>query len=147
MIRKTSWLLVVIVSMLAVAATADDHGKSNPEGTTEKADQKRVTLNGTLVCMGCDLKKAENARAECSEYGHTHVLKTEDGRYINLLENKYSADLLQADKYHNKKMEIHGIHHASANVIDVEAYAPQGGKKMSWCDHCKGMDACMAKLE
>ena len=33
---------------------------------------------------------------------------------------------------------------ANANVLDVRTYTIDGGKNTSWCDHCKGMDACMA---
>ena len=147
MLRRTTWLLVVAVSMLSVTALANNCQTSESKETARLDGRKHVTLSGTLVCTGCDLKKAENARAACAEFGHTHALKTADGRYINLLENKYSADLLQTDKYRNKKLEIHGIHYAGANVLDVEAYVAPDGKKMSWCDHCKGMDACMAGLD
>lgn len=114
------------------------------EKETAPAPQKKaenVTLKGKLVCLGCDLKKAQGARAACSVYGHKYALKTEDGKYINFLENKYTNDLFKGEKYHDKAIEIHGIYYADANLLDVETFTVDG-KKMGWCDHCKAMDHC-----
>ena len=111
------------------------------EKTAQKAAQS--DFEGTLVCMGCDLKKSEGARAACTDFGHNHALKTADGKYIGLLENKYSADLIKGEKYHNQKMKLHGVYFANANQLDVESFEVDG-KTKSWCGGCKSMDACMA---
>lgn len=113
-------------------------------GETTKGKATQETFDGTLVCLGCDLKKTEGARAACSTFGHTHALKTADGNYINLLENQYSKDLLAGEKYHNQKIKINGIFHATANQFDVESFTVEG-KTKSWCDGCKSMDGCAAK--
>lgn len=102
---------------------------------------KHASFEGKLVCLGCDLKKTEGARAVCSVYGHKHALKTKDGRYLNFLENDFSKDLINGKKYHDKKIEITGIYHQTANMLDVETFTVDG-KKMGWCDHCKAMDQC-----
>ena len=109
---------------------------------TEGKMGQHMSFDGTLVCQACDLKKAENARAECKTYGHTHALKTSDGRHINFLPNKYSADLMGGEKWHNEKVKVHGVYFANANQLDVETYEVKD-KKMGWCDHCSAMDGCM----
>ena len=132
MIKSKVILFAVLVSMLAMPVLA---GNDDSQKIVEAVDYK-----GTLVCQGCSLK-ADGARAACSEYGHKHALKTEDEKYVNFLENQYSADLLQGEKYHNKKMTVHGRYFAKANVLDVEWFEVEG-KKKSWCGHCKSMDSC-----
>ncbi|MCP4580563.1 MAG: hypothetical protein GY839_03020 [candidate division Zixibacteria bacterium] len=132
MIKKTATLIAVLLIIGAVTALAGD-----------KTEAKHADFEGTLVCLGCDLKNAEDARSACSVFGHTHALKTDDGKYINFLENQYSTDLLDGGKYHNKDVKVHGIYHASANLLDVETFSVDG-KSKNWCSHCKTMDSCMA---
>ena len=108
----------------------------------EKAG-KHVDFEGKLVCLGCDLKSSEDARAACSVYGHKHALKTDDGKYITFLENQYSEDLIKGEKYQNKDIKVHGVYHASANQLDVESFEVDG-KTNAWCGNCKAMDGCAA---
>ncbi len=131
--KTVASLTMTALLVLAVTAyTADDP-------IVQK--DKHASFEGKLVCLGCDLKKTEGARAACSVYGHKHTLKTEDGKYINFLENDFSKDLIKGEKYHDKDIEIHGVYHDKANVFDVETFAVDG-KKMGWCDRCKSMDTC-----
>ena len=103
-----------------------------------------VTLTGTLTCSNCSLK-ANGANAECSEHGCLTALKTADGRYVTLMQNKFSKNLLANREMKNKPMEISGTYFANANMFDVKSYSVDGGQTMSWCGHCKGMDGCAAK--
>lgn len=130
--RKIATILTVTMLAAAMAIQAG-------EEIEEKAEHK--TFDGTLVCLGCDLKKAEGARAACSVFGHKHALKTEDGKYISLLENQYSRDLIAGEQYHNKPMQIHGVYHATANLLDVESFTVDGEQK-GWCDGHEKMDHC-----
>ncbi len=133
--RKTLAVFTLTVLAAVVAVQAGDA----TDATKEKAAHK--TFDGTLVCLGCDLKKAEGARAACSAFGHTHALKTADGQYISLLENKFSKDLIAGEQYHNKPIQIHGIYYANANQLDVESFTVDKVQK-GWCDGCKKMDHC-----
>ena len=130
--------LVILSVIMLVAVVAAQAGK------TSKGKATHESFDGTLVCLGCDLKKAEGARAACSEFGHKHALKTADGKYVNLLENQYSKDLVAGEKYHNKQINVHGVYYANANQLDVETFTVEG-KKKSWCGGCKSMDGCAAK--
>ena len=135
MIRKTLLLSVAVLLVTSVMVFGGEH-KAARMG-------KRADFEGTLVCLGCDLKQAEGARAACKVYGHKHALKTEDGKYVNFLENQYSEDLLKGEKYHNQKMKVSGVYYADANTLDVKSFQVDG-KTKAWCGHCKAMDGCAA---
>ncbi len=110
MIKKTLFVMILIMAFASISLFA---GQAKVSTAIEKGETavkaKHANFEGTLVCLGCSLKKGEGARAACKANGHTHALKTKDGRYINFLANQYSEDLLKGEKYHNKEMKIHGI--------------------------------------
>ncbi|MFQ5499571.1 MAG: hypothetical protein ACE5FH_07855 [Candidatus Zixiibacteriota bacterium] len=142
MIRKgltmTAAIAVLLLLNLQVMA-----GDSASAAQKEMMQGEHVTFEGSLICLGCSLKKTEGARASCKEFGHRHAIKTADGKYISLLENKYAADLIKGEKYHNKSITAHGVYFASANMLDVESYSVEG-KNWMWCKKHKGMDVCPA---
>jgi hypothetical protein len=137
-------MLRIAIALFAWAALAVAGDQTAPKATklTKAEHGKHASFEGTLVCLGCSLKKSDGARAQCSDFGHTHALKTEDGRYVNLLPNRYSAELLNGGELHNKELAVKGVYFAHANQLDVEAYSVEG-KKHAWCDHCKRMDGCV----
>jgi len=136
MFKRFDVIFLIVVVGLAATLIAGEISESDHAG--------HANFDGQLVCLGCDLKGNQGARAECSVYGHDHALKTEDGKFINFLENKYSADLMAGEKYHNQQIKVHGIYFADANLIDVEWFEVDN-KTKSWCDHCKQMDSCNSK--
>jgi hypothetical protein len=135
MIRKTLLLSLAVLMVSSVMVFAD--------GPKAIKTGKQADFEGTLVCLGCDLKQAEGARAACKAYGHKHALKTDDGKYVNFLENRYSEDLLKGEKYHNQKMKVSGVYYAGAKTLDVKSFQVDG-KTKAWCGHCKAMDGCAA---
>ena len=137
MLKKLSVLSFMVVLLASAVVIADSKNKADSKTGEYK------TFSGTLVCQGCDLKKNEGARAACNVYGHKHALKTDDGKYINFLENKFSEDLVNGEKYQNRKIKINGNYYASANMIDIDNFTVDE-KMKSWCDHCQAMDGCMA---
>jgi len=102
-------------------------------------------FEGTLNCIGCDLKKAEGANSQCKIYGHTHGLKLEDGKYISFLENDKSADLIKGEGIHGMNVKVHGVYFSDANLLDVETYEVDG-KTYSWCESHGAMDLCHAGM-
>lgn len=141
MLQRT--LIATVILMFVAGSVAFACGGSSAPKTETTMKTGEVTLDGKLVCMGCDLKKTQGANAACSKYGHKHALKTSDGKYVSLMENKYSNDLMDGEKYAGKNISVSGTYYADANTVDVKSFKVDG-KKMSWCDHCKSMDACMA---
>ncbi len=116
------------------------------ETAKAKSNGEQAEFSGKVVCVSCTLKKSEGARAECSTYGHQHALKTADGKFINFLVNRYSADLISGEKYHNKDVKVHGVYYANANQLDVETIKSDG-KTVGWCGHCSKMDGCAYKKD
>ena len=66
--KTVASLIMAALLVLAITAYAVDD-------PVEQKD-KHTFFEGKLVCLGCDLKKVEGARAACSVYGHRHTLKT-----------------------------------------------------------------------
>ncbi len=133
MYKKTALLIVLVFLFSVIPVTAGDKTSSG----------KQAEFEGTLVCLGCSLKSDDGARAACSTFGHKHALKTAEGKYVNFLENQYSADLMAGKKYHNAEVKVQGVYFANANLLDVETFEV-GGKQKGWCGGCKSMDGCSA---
>lgn len=117
-------LLYVLVTMMAMAFLA---------GNVLAQPLKEVTLTGKNYCVGCSLKKAEGAAAQCSVYGCKHALKVEkaldsegkevselEGATLHYLENDSSAELFKGKKYHGKNVSIKGNVHLDERVVDVK---------------------------
>jgi hypothetical protein len=149
MLKKISFLafaLIMLSSLNIMAGNDNTKDKMNMKTNAVKSNAMKsemVTVEGTLVCPSCELKKTEGADAACKIYGHRFALKTKDGRYINFLENKYSEDLIKGDKYHGQDIKVHGNYYANANLLEVKSFEVNG-KNLTWCDHHEAMDACMA---
>ncbi|KAA3632951.1 MAG: hypothetical protein DWP97_10090 [Calditrichaeota bacterium] len=146
-------LLLVAAMLFIIPLTVDagcgscgseKPGHTHEEGHSHDAMKANVkTIEGTLVCLGCSLK-ADGAKSECKVNGCSHAVKTADGKYINLLNNKYSKGLIKGGDMHNKPIKITGTYFANAQTLDVQSFTFDG-KTKSWCDHCSAMDGCMAK--
>ncbi|ODS33273.1 MAG: hypothetical protein SCARUB_01594 [Candidatus Scalindua rubra] len=98
---------------------------------------KELTLTGENYCIGCSLKKAEGAAAQCSIYGCKHVLKVEKavdstgneiselkGLTLHYLENDASVELFKGKEYHGKVVSIKGNVHLDERVVDVTSVTP-----------------------
>ena len=109
--------------------------------TANKAED--TTITGKIVCLACELKGSDGARADCALYGHREVLKALDGRYVYFLENRYSEDLLKGKKYHDKDVVVHGRYFSAGNLVDVKSFEVDG-REYSWCAQCRDMDSCGA---
>ena len=133
--------VTLLLSMLTLFAVALTGTAGEVTGEQKPAE---ASFEGKLVCLGCDLKKGEGARAACSVYGHHHALKKADSSYVSFLENDFSRDLIKGEKYHNQDIQVTGFYHDNANMLDVETFTVNGEKK-GWCGHCKAMDSCPFK--
>ncbi len=107
-------LLVVSCLIAGLVLLADDL-------RTSVADEETTTIQGTVVCLGCTLKKTEGANAACSVYGHKHGLATNSGELYSFLENSKSEEVINTDKYAMKEVEVTGRVFENAHIIDLEA--------------------------
>lgn len=145
-----SIMFVFALANISTAGCGSCGPKASAQSKADKATHSEhagveKTIEGTLVCLGCSLKKSDKANATCSVSGCNDVLKTEDGHYISFLNNTHSADLTSGKKYHNKKVSVTGVYFANANTMDVAKFSVDG-KEKSWCGHCSAMDGCAAKM-
>ncbi|MEE9584977.1 MAG: hypothetical protein V3W51_05795 [Candidatus Brocadiales bacterium] len=106
-------LLIVFGLVLGFALSAVSYNVS-------VADEETTTIRGTVVCLGCTLKKTEGANAACKIYGHKHGLATDDGGLYSFLENKNSEEVITTDKYAMKEVEVTGKVFENAHIIDLE---------------------------
>ncbi|MFH2049077.1 MAG: hypothetical protein ABIJ12_06495 [bacterium] len=139
---KKATLILSLFAILAISVPVFACG--NDDASIIKASDVKTddaSFEGTLVCLGCDLKKIEGANSECKISGHTFAIKTADGSYISLMENKYSTDLLNVESNHNKAVKVQGVYFAKANMLDVKSFTIDG-KENTWCGQCSKMDGC-----
>jgi len=120
-------LAALTVGLLGAATAAPALAQSGAAG----AKPKIVTMRGTLACLGCDLKKAHGAGAQCSVYGHKHALKTSNGKYYTFLENARSEPLIKGEALHGKQVEVRGTVFPGSQVIEVTSYKQIGGARQT----------------
>ena len=147
MFKKFVLLTAVLVAFAGTSLLAGNgtDKKMDDMSKMSKSDMmgQMVTLKGKLVCLACSLKP-EGAHAACKEFGHRYALMTKDGKYISLLPNKYSQELLNGHDGGDKMVELTGTYFANADVLDVSSYKVEDGKMITWCDVHHKMDACGA---
>ena len=123
-----------IVSLVGAAALAFLAAgcETDKKVAATKVDPQPVTVVGENYCLGCALKKSHGAAAQCSVYGHRHVLKVEsasgaDGQAIpalvgdslHYLDNDKSAPLLKGGELHGKRVEVKGRLFAPQRTLEV----------------------------
>ena len=86
----------------------------------EETSPLTETLQATVVCLGCTLKKEQGAKAQCSIYGHINALRTKDGKVWTILENDVSGELINSHEYAGEEVEITGKKYRNAQVIEIE---------------------------
>jgi len=126
-----------LLGTLLIGAAAIAVFAGSDQGAGEKAASvKEVTLTGTLICVGCDLKSRYQAKAQCSVYGHDHGLKTADGKIYTFLRNDRSKDLIggktsadgggsdrgAGEELHGEKVQVTGKVLPKTQIIDVKDY-------------------------
>lgn len=132
---KRTWL-VAAAACLAVAGILLAQGSGTKdfprsEGAAELAAAKsiEVTVKGQNICLGCMLKKEKDAGAQCSIYGHKHVLRVANataagknltamnGWVLHYLETQASEDLIK--KHHGESLTIVGKVYPDERVLEV----------------------------
>lgn len=99
------------------------------------------TFIGTYLCISCDLEKTAGLNAQCETFGHHHGIKLSNGRYIYLLENDHSADLIKGGGRENFPIQVTGYYDRFARTLDVQKYKIDGIES-TWCQEHHRMDPC-----
>lgn len=114
---------LTVVFMFVLASLSFAGGWDKTKGTD------KVTLKGTLLCVGCNLKKMSGANAQCNLYAHHAIgFKTEDGLIWNILENEKGHDIVRAHKLVEKNVPatITGWIYPVANAIEIDSIEVEG---------------------
>lgn len=119
---------------LAIALIACSSVLAHPPRTTH-------TFVGTYLCISCDLKKTDGLNAQCETFGHRHGIKLSSGRYIYLLENDHSVDLIKGGGRENFPIQVTGFYDGFARTLDVQKYKIDGIES-TWCQEHHRMDPC-----
>lgn len=83
---------------------------------------EQETFQAEVICLGCMLKKEQGGKAQCSDYGHSNALRTNDGKIWTILENDISTELIHSDDYTGEKVEITGRKFIDTQVVEIESF-------------------------
>lgn len=109
--------------MVMTASSAVAGGWDKAKGTD------KVTLKGTLICVGCNLKKMSGANAQCDLYAqHAIGFKTEDDVIWNILDNAKGHDIIKAHSLLEKNVPatISGWIYPIAHIIEIDEIKVEG---------------------
>lgn len=137
--KKTFILICSILLVTPIIALAGDN-HNHAQQDISNINGEIITVEGTLVCKSCSLKKEFGARAACKDNGCQIALQTADGHFVDFLDNKYAQDL-KGQKYAGSQIKVTGTYFANAHTIDVQSFTVDG-KTKSWCNKCQAMDGC-----
>ena len=87
-----------------------------------KEETEKLTIEGVIICLPCELKKEFRANSQVEKYGHQNVLKTSEGDVYSFIENDKTTDLIRNEKYENKTIRVIGTLFKKVNVIDVISF-------------------------
>jgi hypothetical protein len=133
---KSRVLAVFLGIFAATQVSAQDHPEHPNKQTTPTASGKAVqanaveaTLVGENFCLGCSLKKASGAAAQCETYGHRHALKVAvatvagkdvadmKGWVLHYLDTDDAQSYIK--EHHGETVTLKGKIYADARVIEV----------------------------
>ncbi|MBI4686311.1 MAG: hypothetical protein HY756_00750 [Nitrospirae bacterium] len=115
--------VLTMVFLFALASMSFAGGWDKAKGTD------KVTVKGTLLCTGCNLKKMSGANSQCNLYAHHAIgFKAEDGVIWNIIENEKGHDIVRAHKLLEKNVPatITGWIYPVANAIEIDSIQVEG---------------------
>ncbi|MEW5702038.1 MAG: hypothetical protein AB1792_07400 [Candidatus Zixiibacteriota bacterium] len=138
---------LLALALLAVSTSAQEHPE-HPKKQTASAAVSEATVAGQNVCLGCSLKKEKGAAAQCSKYGHRHVLKvtkaTIDGKdhpemngwVLHYLDTDSSQSVIGG--HHEETVTMTGKIYADERVLEVtKLESSEAAKKPEHPEHPK----------
>lgn len=98
----------------------------------------RVELEGTIVCVGCELTKESGADSQCTLHAkHAQGLLLKDGTLWTILDNGRGHVVRTNDKLRGKEVKVHGWKYPKAQTIELWRYSIKDGDKWTQFDYCK----------
>jgi hypothetical protein len=131
---RSKWNVAGILAAALVLGLPAAYGQERE--AVEKQQGAPIVVTGENICLGCTLKKESGAAAQCSVFGHKHVLRVAQasldgkdapdlkGKILNYLPTDKSKDLI--DKHHGETLTVAGKVYADARVLEVASVEPTG---------------------
>lgn len=116
-------LVIMILLVFGVAQISIAGGWNKEKG------MDKITVKGTLLCVGCNLKKMNGANAQCDLFAHHAIgFKTEDGTIWNIIENVNGHDIVRAHTLLEKNIPatITGWIYPVAHAIEIDSIEVEG---------------------
>ncbi|VAX38149.1 hypothetical protein MNBD_UNCLBAC01-574 [hydrothermal vent metagenome] len=119
-------LILTIFALVAMTSSALAGGFDEGKGLD------KITLKGTLVCLGCSLKKLSGANAQCSLYSQHEIgFKAADGTLWSIVDNAVGHDIINAHELVAKKdATIVGWIYPVAHFIEIASISVDGVSKI-----------------
>ncbi len=111
--------VMTLSSLMLLVAGSPAMGCEGWNSENMVAQAQNAAFKGTLVFLRCDPTDTDATWAECTTYGHRHALKSSDGSYVNLSDNRNSADLIKGEKYLGKTVKVNGAYSTDSNQVDI----------------------------
>lgn len=125
-------LCLALLILPLVAAAGDDAGK-------KKDFKKLVVVQGTLVCIGCELEK-DGADAQCTLHTkHAQGLKDSDGLIWTILDNAHGHGVITNEKWRGKEAKLHAWRFEKAQYLEAWSVELKDGDKWvpyAFCKDC-----------
>ncbi len=126
--------LALVPTLLACTPTIPAAAMQEIQAREASQQAAEIVVIGTNTCLGCDLKGAHGASAQCSLYGHRHGLQVESariggqlsnalvGKTLHYLDNDASAELLRGEVAHSQRVEVTGRFFEDERMIEVAGF-------------------------
>lgn len=125
--------LCLALVLLPLFATAGD------EATKKRDFKKIVVVQGTIVCLGCELEK-DGADAQCTlNAKHAQGFKDADGKLWSIVDNMRGHGVITNEKLRGKEVKLHAWKFEKAQYLEVWQYEVKSGDKWeiySCCADC-----------
>jgi len=89
-------------------------------------DSTAVVLEGTVLCRDCELERRYGVKSSCKQIGHHGAIFTDDGRILNLVEQRASARLIHDETLFGKRVIVHGRLFRGARALVIDSYQLEG---------------------
>ena len=147
-----SIIALAAVAVLAVAAYAQEHPEHPKKDSAPSAAQAGViegVVTGENICLGCTLKSEKGAAAQCSKYGHEHVLRVTSvssdatglpnmkGWILTYLATEKAQPFIK--EHDNETLTLQGKVYVDERVLEVDKQVDaKESKKSEHPEHPKG---------
>lgn len=125
--------LFIALLALPLVALAED------KDARKRDFSKTVRLQGTVVCLGCELEK-DGADAQCTLHAkHAQGLRDADGNLWSFVDNLRGHDLVTGESLRGREIRLRGWTFPKARFVEAWQYEVKDGDawvQWSYCRDC-----------